>query len=386
MNRRTRRGGVLLGFLIVAGPSALGAGVYIGPAVCSDSSDCQPLAFVSDPANTVPPFAVTHPPSYDGSGGVISIDVCVLPGSEIFRGPAMRAIQTWNALLATTQNCRNCKVWEDSPENLTGANAETTILHELGHCPLGLDHPERNWDSQPDGIWELTSFTRSWGVANPPSAIDVGPDFIRGTFDDIQLAPGGVPQSVHWFRIIDNNPFAIDATVIDVDTYSRSVVADLPAGHGWAANGNRRVGETLGLMDTQVVMYGRQSQEEVKTSLTADDVNMVKMAMTGKDFQAGTADDYTIQLSFVDNCNNVDVLISFTDLADPTTLGFCEVGVDYSFPQNPLLTRHVSLVPIGAGEPLVILLNQTIDWDIGDTVFSDGFESGNFSAWSSVVP
>jgi len=113
---------------------------------------------------------------------------------------------------------------------------------------------------------------------------------------------------------------------------------------------------------------------------------MIKMAMTGKDFQAGTTDDYTIQLSFVDNCDNVDVLITFTDLADPTTLGFCEVGVDYSFPQNPLLTRHVSLVPIGAGEPLVILLNQTIDWDIGDTIFSDGFESGNFSAWSSVVP
>jgi len=79
-------------------------------AAAPDSSDCQPLAFVSDPANTVPPFAVTHPPSYDGSGGVISIDVCVLPGSEIFRGPAMRAIQTWNALLATTQNCKNCRV------------------------------------------------------------------------------------------------------------------------------------------------------------------------------------------------------------------------------------------------------------------------------------
>ncbi|MCP4490382.1 MAG: hypothetical protein GY820_24140 [Gammaproteobacteria bacterium] len=42
-------------------------------------------------------------------------------------------------------------------------------------------------------------------------------------------------------------------TVIDIDTYSRSVAADLPAGHNYAASANRLVAEALGVANTQSV-------------------------------------------------------------------------------------------------------------------------------------
>lgn len=378
-------------FLIVALASGhLEAGVFTGTAVCSRTADCAPLPIVSAPNETARPFAVTHPPTYDGSGGALSFDVCVLTASETLIGPTQRAIATWNALIPTTENCTGCSVWEESPAPSTTVHAETTLLHELGHCPLGLGHPDRNWDAADDGQWEFTSFTRSWGVAGPPNGILVGPDFIRGTFDDIQqVGGGGIPSSVHWFRIMDNNPFMIDGMAIDTLTYSRSIPS-LPVDHDWAANANRVVGEELGLQNTQAVMYGLQVEGEVRTSLTADDVNMVKMALTGVDFLAGTSDDYTVEMQFVDSCDNADVLITFGETTEVDALGECRVGVDYSFPQNPNLARNLTLVSEFPG-PLIITLNQTLTWDTGfdcgitrggTCVFSDGFESGDTSGWN----
>lgn len=374
-----------ISFLFLAAfPSIVESGVFIGTAACSNSADCQPLDFVSDPNYTIPPFAITHPPGYDGSGGELRIRICLADGAESLKRPLERAIDTWNALLPTLGNCTGCKVWEDTPDGLTIAHAETTLLHELGHCPLGLDHPDRNWDPQPDGFWELTSYTRSSDVLSPPDGIAVGPDFIRGTLDDIQRAGGGmIPESVHWFRITDNNPFVIDNTVIDKDTYSRSIVADLPSGHSWAANANRRVGESLGIMNTQAVMYSRQAEGEQKTKLSADDVAMIQMAMTGQDLEAGTADDYRVELELVSPCEDpFDILVTF----GPTpidTAAFCEGGVDFSFPQNPFLARHVTLVAPAPGEPFFIVLNEEIDWDLGPEIFTSGFETGTTSEWSS---
>ena len=46
----------------------------------------------------------------------------------------------------------------------------------------------------------------------------------KGSSDDTQvIEPGAFPESIHWFRTADNDPFVIDAVVIDKDTYSRSV-------------------------------------------------------------------------------------------------------------------------------------------------------------------
>ncbi len=272
------------------------------------------------------------------------------------------------------------------------ADAETVLLHELGHCPLGLGHPDRPWDAGDDGIWESTSFTRSWRVAAPPVGIVTGPDFLRGTLDDEQFGFGGMrAQSVSWFRIADNDPVVVDGTIIDINTYSRSTAGDLPAGHSWAANANRVTAEQLGAPNTQAVMYSLVSDSEIKRQLSADDVNMARMARTGQDSVAGTADDYTVELVLVDSCDSgADVIVFFSDVTDdqgnPLDLaGFCSPsGVDFSFPQNPLLARHVSLVSEGGGA-FVLTLNSLLDWIFGEEVFAAGFETGDTSEWDVVV-
>ncbi len=195
-----------------------------------------------------------------------------------------------------------------------------------------------------------------------------------------------LPESVHWFRIADNNPVVVDGTVIDSLSYSRSVSNNLPQGHSWSANANRKVAESLGYQDTQAVMYSLLAEDEVRTSLNADDVAMVKMGMTGQDQLAGSGDDYTIEITLVDSCaESFDVKVTFDETPEGVAAN-CQAGVDFSFPQNPLLARHYTLVP-PPGEPFVIKLSEDINWDVGPgPIFSDGFEGGNLDARDDVVP
>jgi hypothetical protein len=223
------------------------------------------------------------------------------------------------------------------------------------------------------------------GVAPPPGGISVGADFLPGTQDDSQIGAGSIPDNVHWFRIIDNNPFAIDSMVVDINTFSPSVVLNLPSGHSWTTNANRRAAESLGFMDTQAVMYSMVSSGERKVDLTADDVNMVKMGMVGQDLLAGTADDYSIELQFTGICaGDEDVIITLGEAPDGVA-AFCQSAVDFSFSQNPFLARHVTLQPFG--ESFFIFLNQTVAWDTSAAadVFASSFETGDFSDWSSAV-
>lgn len=381
------------------------AGSYI-TVDCAIDEDCTPVvpASVTDPDmdnRRVTSRAIVHPIGYDGTGGVIQLKVCLAIGDEAFAGPLRRAIATWNALEPTVGNCTGtgCAVWEEisqlpQPPTTTGvlaAHAESILLHELGHCAFGLDHPDRNWDAQatPDGFWEFTSFARSSGVRNPPNGIMLGSMVdVPGSEDNIQTAPPGQgdPQSVVWFRKVDNNPFAIDSTVIDIDTFGR-VVSDLPPGSSWMANGNRKVGEQLGIMNTQAVMYGLAQLGEKKTRLTADDVNIVRMGMTGVDLRVGGGDDYTVQL--IETCDGeIDIFVDVTGTQFPDSAGECESLVDYSFPQNPITARHFSVEATPAnGGLLFIKLNEMLAWDVGtgEIVLADGFESGDTSAWSVVV-
>lgn len=360
------------------------AGVYVGTAECPAGTDCEALPVLSQPDNDVTPFGITHPPGYDGSGGVLQYRICVLGGSEDLIGPLGRAISTWNELTSTTGNCEGCRIWEESGNAPQTMHAETTLLHEIGHCPLGLAHPERNWDAQVDGFWETASYTRSIGVALPPDGISSGGDFLRGTLDDIQIGPGSIPDNVHWFRIMDNNPAIVDSTIIDINTFSPSTVLNLPDGHSWAANANRKANEALGFMNTQAVMYGLQNDLERKVTLTADDVAMIKMGMTGQDLVFGTSDDYAIELLVIDGCvPPIDVFVTFGETAVGEIARCDAVTVDYSFPQNPFLARHFTLAPLG--DSFVMILDQTLDWitEDGFEIFSSDFESGDFLDWSS---
>ncbi|NJL29951.1 MAG: hypothetical protein HC897_19675 [Thermoanaerobaculia bacterium] len=265
------------------------------------------------------------------------------------------------------------------------------MLHELGHCAMALDHPERRVDISDDGFFEQTSFSASWGEASVAGSISPGFDLVRGSSDDTHEAPmGQVAENVSWFRRSDNDPFVVDSTIIDRLTFSRSVTSGLPAGHSWAANGNRSISQLLGYPETQSVMYGLLSPYQKYLGLTADDVNMVKMAQTGEDQLAGTPDDYTVELQIVGSCaepHEVEVVISSLPLG---VLGECQMPlIDFAFPQpNPALARHYKLVSGAPGQPLRIVLTTNVNWEFGSVtaLFTAGFESGDTSQWSTASP
>lgn len=396
--------GVSLLVAWAAAPSAAWAGAFLRIANC-DVAGCS--AGATFPAGSpVNPFGVTHPIVFQRAGGSFLLRICVADTNLQLRGPTERAIATWNSLTPTTANCapaddpstpsvrEGCARWEEMPFVTSVFVAEAVLLHELGHCAMGLDHPERNVDVADDGTFEFTSFSRSWGEAGVAGSISAGADGIRGSSDDTQLAVmGQIANNVSWFRKSDNNPFTIDTTIIDSTKFSRSVTAGggLPAGHSWAANGNRRVAESLGFPETQAVMYGLISSRQRYLGLTSDEVNMVKMARTGEDSLAGTADDYTVQLQVVSSCNDPhEIAVLFDTLDDPLVAGECQYPlVDFAFPQpNPMLARHYKLLTASPIEPLFIVLNQALTWDLGsgEVLFIDGFETGSTSGWSQTVP
>lgn len=385
---------LLMLLLLVGGVAVTEGGSFNLVANCNSASGCEAGVPRSDPGQTVPPFAITHPIGYDRKGGVIEIPVCVASGDPSLVGPTQRAIATWNALTATPENCLGCVVWEE--EGTTGPrHAESIILHELGHCALGLDHPNRKWDPAADGEFEETSYSRSTD-AGYPGGIEAGEDGIPGSRDDIQNGPGGsipIAKSVVWFRTADNDPFAIDGTVIQSGSYSRSV-ADLPPGSNWAANGNLKVAEHLQYANSQAAMYSRAAARMEYLGLSADEVNMIEMGMTGEDRLASTADDYTVELVFLEDCgaDPDSIRISFGSVlgGGEGSVALClSADIDYAFPPgNPFLARHFMLVEAVTGFAPFIKLNEQLLWDTGPVrlVFRDGFEAGDLSSWDSAVP
>ncbi len=200
-------------------------------------------------AGNVIPFAVVHPAGFVGAGGELFVDVCITDSGfydERLVGPLQAAIEIWNSLTPTIGNCQGCVLWEEEPP--AGAvDLGSVLVHELGHCAMGLGHVNLG-DS---------SFTSSVGAS---SVVDG--NGIRGDLEDQHLPPVSV-QDMAWFRKIDNDPAVVDGLVIDIDTYSRSVAADLPAGHNYAASANRLVAESLGFANTQSVMYSRTAPQLV---------------------------------------------------------------------------------------------------------------------------
>lgn len=384
----------VLGVLVLS-PAAR-AGSYVNVALCTESAGCllntevchpQCEPDCDDPDCTyVRPFVTVHPYGYSGGIGVmLTLKVCV-EASDMELAPTVeRAIALWEAPAPVpNQNCQHCTTHEGAL-NLDGALwAHPVLLHELGHCALGLDHVERHWDVNWDGLFEPTSFTRSAEAAYLPEALDFGADGIRGSGDDFHQAFGGGPaESVSWFRQADNDPFVVDATIIDTNTYSRSL-SNLPVPDTWGASGNLDVALVQGYLQQQAVMYGLYQRRQYFRGLLADDVNMLKMARTGEDWEAGTADDYAVDLDFVGDCSKPhDIKVEY----GPTAVGAfgqCEnLKIDYSFSgQNPFLARHFSIV---RGEepanPLRIVLNENVVWTLGEPIFEDGFESGDLTEW-----
>jgi len=216
---------------------------------------------------------------------------------------------------------------------------------------------------------------------------------------DQDPAQSGFPQDaarVAWFRDDDNDPFVIDpATTIDILSYT-TVEARLPGNDEWGASGNLCVKEPSfcgpnppsRISTSQAVMYSGAAFRTLFAALGADDVNMLKMARTGLNRFANDSDDYTVDLTNIGNCSLAhDVKVTMASL--PGRLGVCGGWkLDYSVdPGDSTQARHFSLIRDHPLVPLFIQLNSNLTWDYSlPTVFDDGFESGNTSAWSSVVP
>ncbi|RMG57903.1 MAG: hypothetical protein D6722_24220 [Bacteroidetes bacterium] len=129
----------------------------------------------------------------------------------------------------------------------------------MGHS-LGLAHvnlatesglpagPDRNYTKSTDGI-------------NNTFDITIGGDALRGSADDIR----GDDVNLHYFRMADNDPFGLAATV-DATTYSRDL-ANLPGGDLFATNADRDVATALGYPNTEAVMQQGAFYDEDQRTL-----------------------------------------------------------------------------------------------------------------------
>ncbi|MEM7354140.1 MAG: hypothetical protein AAF657_25275 [Acidobacteriota bacterium] len=326
---------------------------------------------------------IVHTAGYTsaGMGGEIAVPVCIRSGDAPFVQRAVEeAISVWNGLTPTTGNCRDCGSSDDPavPDGITVM--ETVTIHELGHC-IGLDHS--NFD---DVAIDINNFTD----ADDALAFDPGTDTVRGSRDDI-ITPDPLPPDpnallLHWFRIADNDPVVIDATVIDFNTYS-IIPAQLPPGSTFPANANRYVSDLLGAGDdTQNVMHAAVVRNLAYTGLVADDVNTIRHAMTGLDRTAATADDYTIRFELVDDCAGATIEVQWEALGPPgpggQVLGFCNGELEYigQDPPGPAGRIHYAMTaPLVPPLPRITMqINSEALWGI----FADGFETGDLSRWS----
>ena len=286
-------------------PSLRLLAIALGLTAASIDRDAWAGAFVfAGEGNGV--SVITHPQGYTGAGGTVTVEVCVDPTSANAASMELavqNAVTTLARLEPVTANLAS------GPSNEVASNEvdfESTVLHELGHC-VGLAHPNLGNESGLSGA--DTEYTRSTDGPGNSYGLDSGADGVRGSSDDLR----GNDLNLFYFRIADNNPFDMEASVFDATTYSRDV-GDLPTGHSFAANGERHVATLLGVSGaTEAVMQQGAFFDEEQRGLTHDDVAMLRLAMSGVDEVQGTPDDYSLEVSYVGQSASCDVVLDFDD-------------------------------------------------------------------------
>lgn len=303
------------------------------------------------------PVRIAHPPSYVGTGGEISVTVCIAPTSESIVDmlvSVQNSISVWNAREPVSPNLF-LGGSNDIPVNQI--DFESTLLHEIGHC-LGLAHPNLATESGlPSADRDYTKADRG---TNGSFDIDPGTDGIKGSADDLR----GDDINLHWFNTGINNPFVL-TTPIDVSTYSRDL-ADLPAGDNFAANADRTVGNALGFPSSEAVMQQGAFFDEDQRQLGVDDVATLGLGMAGIDRTAGTSDDYATVLEYGGVANGCDITIEVTG----TSFAFCSVGGSFIAPDHLRITN--ASIQLGSASEFAWFFNQNSLNP--DEVFGDRFE------------
>ncbi|MEO8276381.1 MAG: hypothetical protein ABI639_09180 [Thermoanaerobaculia bacterium] len=389
----------------IAGSSVAFGGVFWGTVECPRTSACAPLqTFSGAPGETVNAQGITYPPTYI-SGGQASpnVRVCVV---DAFDGnlakAAAWAAQKWNALLPGVNNCLNCTTMETAPLTAGTVSLASTVLHELGHCALGLTHTTLTIDTDEDAdncttnpppagqfCREITSYTVSYGGSSNFGGLQPGADLVKGSRDDQQSAiGGGVASVVHWFRRADNDPIVIDLTPIDSTTYSRAF-GQLPASSNYPANANIGVGTLLGYPHTTSVMARAFRFNSALFDLSADDVNTYLMSKTGENRIIGPVgfmfDDHNIQIDIVPCEDPHDLAITTVESFPNGSTGACFTQVDYLYPTDPNATAQ----DFKLRNPVIqIPLTLPIDghWEFNIPIAYGSFDHGLVDADWSVFP
>lgn len=274
--------------------------------------------------------AVIHPSGYDGSGGTLTVTVCIDPTSA---NASDMVIRTWNARVSTTGNV----VFPAPDFPFTSYDYESLLLHEMGHC-IGVSHP--GLGSESDLGSSDRDFTRS-NDGGDGYDLDSGSDGLIATPDDVR----GNDVNLNWFRIGINNPFLTSLPAfLDASNFSQGLL-DLPDSDNYAAGGSDVVAAHFGFSDTEAVMHQGQSNAEAQRTLTADELAMVRYAESGEDELNGSSDDYELVLSYSGRTASCDIVI------DSKTSGFgnCDLTGAYLGDDNHVRINTASLTYNSAG-------------------------------------
>lgn len=249
------------------------------------------------------PDLVAHQIGYNGTGGQINITVGIdqtSANASAIETATQNVINTWNNLEPTTGNLLNTLQTGMRSDQF---DFESVLLHELGHS-LGLGHP--NLASESGLTGDNREYTASTNGTDNRFNLDAGADGIEGSADDRR----GDDVNLNYFSTADNDPFDTDLGVVDSTTYSRDL-ANLPEGDSFSANADRDVGAALGYSNTEAVMQQGTVNGEIQRTLGADDVAGILYSLAGVDERAGTADDYTFNLTYAGLTDNANILIDF---------------------------------------------------------------------------
>lgn len=264
------------------------------------------------------PLLITHPLGYDGSTKTLYISVGHSSGflfSEDMQTSIKNIIATWNEQQPSSYNLIN---GESEGMAFTDMDLESTLLHEMGHC-LGLDHPNIGDKSQinptSNATLTLKGSNHYFNLLSNNDQVDGSPDDNRGN-----------DTNLHWFNQY-NNPFMMPDSSDVRSLYINK--AYLPNNDIFIANGSREFALLLGLINTEVVMQQQAFPQEIQRQLSADDIYTLQLAQAGFDRIHNTEDDYRIQLYYVGETDEADILLqpSLDNLAS------CRVGFNIH-PQN----------------------------------------------------